>query len=386
VSQPAIPAVVEAGGYVADGLDEVADAFASTVARQGRGGAALAVYLDGEPVVDLTGGNVDPESLVQVFSVSKAVVAIAAAHASAAGLLDLDRPLGADWSPFSRPATASITPRMVLAHTSGIPAITRPLSLDDLLSGGLDDALAEQDPLWEPGTRLAYGAFTFGALMSGVFHHAVGTPLSDYVAEHLTSPLIAEFSFGATAEGLGRVAPLSFVPPVLTPSEALAHADGSALLDGSLVPIAADAAGFFTDPRVIRADWPAMSGVASVSGLARLFGATVSDVDGVRLLTEHSVAALTVEHSRGYDPGLYHVARFGLGVELPHARFPLLGPGSFGHQGAGGSAIAVDPTRRLAIAFLTTAVPAVLGASEGALNLFQTVRFAVDTLQERESA
>ncbi len=372
------PPAIAVSGHADGAFAELTDAFARSIARQGAGGAGLAVHVDGELVVDLVGGELQPDSLVQVFSVSKAVVALAAAHAASAGTFDIDRPLASDCPELDRPATAAITPRMVLAHTAGIPAVSSPLSLEALLTGGLDAAVAEQDPFWEPGTRLGYGAFTFGALIDGVFGHQVGMSIADYLAEHITGPARAEFWLGAPEIELNRVVALRFSPPGVTPAEAEAHRTGAAILDGSFACVAADPPAFFNDPRVVRAGWPSMSGVSSARALSRLFAAAVGTVDGVRLIDDAAVARLVVEQSTGADPMLFHGSRFGLGVELPHPQFPLLGSGSFGHEGAGGSAVAVDPARAVSVAYVTNTFPATVGASDAALTLISSVRFCLD--------
>lgn len=374
-----MPPFVAVIGTSTEPFGEVADAFARSLARQGAGGAALAVYVDGEPVLDLVGGDFAPDTLAQVFSVGKAVVAVAAAHAVAAGRLDIDRPLAEFWPEFDRTTTAALSTRMVLAHRSGIPAVSDPLSLDELLDGALDVAITHQEPFWEPGSTLGYGAFTFGSLMDGVFTRAVGSSVNDYVQEHLAGPLGAEFWFGAPAAELARVAALQFSAPWLTPAEAAAYRAGTAILDGSFAPVRADAPAFFTDPRVIQSGWPGMSGVGTARSIARLLAATVGPVDGVRLLDDAAVAAITETQSSGYDAMLFHGTRFGLGVELPHAQFPMLGPGSFGHEGAGGSAVAVDPARRVSVAYATSAFPATLGASDAALVLLASIRHCLDT-------
>ena len=48
-------------GTVADGFGGVADAFAANFAERGEVGAAVCVYRDGVPVVDLWGGVADPQ-------------------------------------------------------------------------------------------------------------------------------------------------------------------------------------------------------------------------------------------------------------------------------------------------------------------------------------
>jgi len=374
MSTEALPRVAEVQGYAKGRFGPIWDVFARCVARQQRGGAALAVYQDGQQVVDLTGGVFEPDSLVQVFSVSKAVVALAAAHAAENGRLDLDQPLAEYWDDFNRPATVAITARMVLSHSAGIPAVDTPMTTQELLAGRLDHAVARQDPFWTPGVEHGYAAFTHGALMDGIFTRTVGRGVSAYTAEFLTTPLDIEFWFGAPEHALSRVVQTEFAPPCLTPDEASAHSTAAAIVDGSFAPIVADATAFFAEPDVVRASWPSMSGISSASALARLLAAAVGTVAGVRVLTADGLTGLTRPRSEGWDRMMHKPSRFGSGVELPTAHFPLLGAGTFGHQGAAGSVVAADPASGLAVAYTTNIGTPALGASDQALVLLGAVR------------
>lgn len=374
MSTAALPRVAEVQGYAESQFGPIADVFARCIARQQRGGAALAVYQDGRQIVDLTGGVFKPDSLVQVFSVSKAVVALAAAHAAESGRLDLDQPLADYWDDFDRPATAAITARMVLSHSAGIPAVDTPMTTAQLLAGGLDRAVARQDPFWTPGTEHGYAAFTYGALMQGIFTQAVGSSVNAYTTEFLTAPLDVEFWFGAPEHERSRIVQCEFAPPSLTPAEAGAYSTGAAIVDGSFAPIVADATGFFADPDVVRAAWPSMSGISSARALARLLAAVVGTVDGVRVLSTDALSELIRPRSEGWDRMMRKPSRFGSGVELPTAHCPLLGAGTFGHQGAAGSVVAADPASAVAVAYTTNIGTPVLGASDHALVLLGAIR------------
>ena len=63
-------------GTVAPGYEPVAEAFAATL-DGAAGGAAFAAVVDGEPVLDLWGGDFVEDTLVLVFSGTKGVVATA---------------------------------------------------------------------------------------------------------------------------------------------------------------------------------------------------------------------------------------------------------------------------------------------------------------------
>src|SRR5262245_3169575 len=101
---------VEVHGSVAPGFERVADAFAQNFAEHGEIGAACAVQVGGEEVVDLWAGVADPttgrayeaDTLQLVFSSTKGVVAVAAHRLVEQGALDLDQPVAAYWPEFAQ--------------------------------------------------------------------------------------------------------------------------------------------------------------------------------------------------------------------------------------------------------------------------------------------
>jgi CubicO group peptidase (beta-lactamase class C family) len=370
---PQLPPVATVTGFhTAEGA-QVREVFSRTIARSSAG-AQVVVTKNGTTIVDLAGGTMTEKTPVQVFSVSKLLVALAATHAHAAGALNLDAPLADYWPAFARPATRAITARMVLDHSSGIHAVTKRLATEDLLAGALDEEVSRQDPFWEPGTEHGYGAFTFGALLAGVFENGVGIPLQQYVAKHVVDPAGAEFWFGAPEEIVPRLATLNFEPPVLTEGQLQALQEGRAIPDGSFGPILADAPGFFTDDRVVRASWPALSGVSTARSLAKVLNAALGHGDSAPLLAREGLEAMIGERRHGMDRTLAHVTRYGSGVELPHGYFPYLGGRSFGHQGAGGSVVVADPDSGLVLAYTTTNTQATVGGSDQAIALIATAR------------
>ena len=110
------------------------------------------------------------------------------------------------------------------------------------------------------------------------------------------------------------------------------------------------------------AEVPAANGVGNARSLARLYAACLGEVDGVRLLKPETLERLRTpqtDHLRG-PPPLPPVAedaqRFGLGFELPRRLLPMLGPGSFGHPGAGGRLGFADPERGCAVGYAGNAM------------------------------
>jgi hypothetical protein len=91
--------------------------------------------------------------------------------------------------------------------------------------------------------------------------------------------------------------------------------------------------------------------------LAKLYAACIGPVDGIRLLSAGAVARARMpqtDHLSGPTPLVARGGapqRFGLGFELPRETLPMLGPGSFGHPGAGGRLAFAHPEKGYAVAY-----------------------------------
>lgn len=362
------PELIPVRGTAAAPFEELPEVFARAVAAQGGGGAALAIVRDGELVVDLVGGGYGPDTLQLVFSVSKALTGIAAVHAESAGLLDLDEPLGGFWPEFARPSTAAITTRMVLSHRSGIASLERRLTFAEIIAGAGDEAVAAQEPYWEPGTRHGYHAFTFGPLMDGVFRRRLGVTVGRYLAENITGPRGHEIWLGLPDELRPRVAPVSYLPPAI--SETRAAFVAASGIPASTTGALAREMDVYNHPDLLRAGFPSSSGVASARSLAALFAETL---DGP-LLAASARASLTTELARGTDAVLGVETAYASGMQLPWPQLPWLGPGSYGHEAAGGSFAFADPASGLAVAWTTDVFPRMAGASPAGLALVDTIR------------
>jgi hypothetical protein len=142
--------------------DDLFTSVPSVLARlldEGDTGAAAAVYVDGEPVVDVWGGFADAgrtipwqrDTIVNVWSVTKTMTALCALLLADRGELDLDAPVVRYWPQFAASAKQGVLVRHLLAHTAGLPDWDGPV--EDLYDWPTATArLAAQAPRWEPGT------------------------------------------------------------------------------------------------------------------------------------------------------------------------------------------------------------------------------------------
>ena len=110
-----------------------------------------------------------PDTLVDVYSVGKPLVALLALQLVEAGRMELDDPISSVWPEFGAAGKERATLRQALCHRAGVPAIRESLTDDDLWDWGrMSGALAATEPWWEPGTRHAYHTNTYGHLIGEV--------------------------------------------------------------------------------------------------------------------------------------------------------------------------------------------------------------------------
>lgn len=209
--------MVEIHGRVAPGFEPVADIFAGHFETADEVGASLCVHRHGEVVVDLWGGLADPETgapwtddtLINVFSVSKGLVALALLRLEDRGEIDFDIVVADVWPEFAQAGKHAITLRQILNHTSGVVAVDRPLSLADILAWDpVEEAVAAQAPLWEPGTDQGYHMVTWGMLVRAIVPRIVGRSIGDIVRDEVAGPLRADVHLGLPDPEHERVAVL----------------------------------------------------------------------------------------------------------------------------------------------------------------------------------
>lgn len=346
-------------GTVAEGFEPVLEAFVANFAERGESGAGLCIYRHGQVVVDLHGGwarprqrvPYDDRTLQLVFSSTKGATALCAHLAAQRGLVDLDAPVAELWPELDGRVRGAPV-RWLLTHQIGLPTIDATLTLDQALAWEpVVDALERQAPYWEPGTAHGYHALTFGWLVGELVRRASGRSIGRFFADEVTGPLGLDFWIGLPPEEHHRVAPLRLarVPTGqrLSADPASLHVWAEMLRPGALGVRALTLNGTFgafgrggpfNTPEVWAAQVPAANGITNAHSLARLYAAMIGPVDGVQLLDAAQQRLASTPQVSGPDRVLVNDTCFGVGFQCQHPGFaPLLGPGSFGHSGAGGS-------------------------------------------------
>ena len=349
----------------------VRDAFQENFASRGELGAALTVTVDGRTVVDLWGGVADKltrrpwlqDTMVMVFSCTKAATALCVHILAARGQLDLDAPVARYWPEFAAAGKESIPVRMLLNHQAGLAAIDAPLPAAALHDWGrMCAALAVQRPNWEPGTGHGYHAVTFGWLVGEVVRRVTGQSLGRFFRDTVAGPLGLDFWIGLPEALEPRVAPVRMPPLGAEPTPfVLAMLNRDSLTSKAFMnPPGLMMPGRVNGRALRAAEVPAANGVATARALAGMYTALACGGRGrgTELVDASTLRRMSMLASDGDDRVLLIPTRFAAGFMKTIDNRPgdsiILGPNAeaFGHGGAGGSVGMADPVARVAIGYV----------------------------------
>ncbi|MGW3723607.1 serine hydrolase domain-containing protein [Streptomyces sp. F001] len=349
-------------GTVAEGFEEVREEFAAFVAAERPDyEGQLCAYVHGRRVVDLWAGpdDVSADSLYGVFSSTKGAAHLVVALLVQDGTLELDRKVTYYWPEFAAEGKGALTLRELVTHRAGLIGLDAGFTEEELADDRLiSERLADQRPFWRPGTAFGYHALVIGALAGEVVRRATGRTLQEVYEERVRAPYGLAFHLGLPAAEEPRFRSVQPMAPTAEQQAVLdAQPTGPHTLSSIAFNMHVPGTGGLEDhanSRTVRAKGPASAGgVASARGLAGMYAAAISEVDGrPPLLKPDTVAEVGQIHSVGYDLVARAHKAYGLGFQATAENwYPFLGAGAFGHSGAGGSQAFADPRSGLAYGY-----------------------------------
>jgi CubicO group peptidase (beta-lactamase class C family) len=348
-------------------FQELADIFF----QQGEGtpgGSSLAIFQNGEPVLSVWQGQAkenkpwNAETVSVIFSCTKGLSSLLAHRLVQDGSLDLDQKVSHYWPEFAHEGKQDMPVKWLLQHKAGLSATRNDLTLDQITDGHtLENELAMQEPLWEPGTAHGYHALTFGTLVGKLAHNITGMTLGKYFDELIAKPLEVDAWVGLPKEKFKNLAPL-ITDGKRTATVAELNADAywlsrSMTFGGALDHRVESFDTGFNNPKLIAAELPGAGGVSNAFAIAKIYSAAATATDGVRLLEDETLRAATVTQSTGplkFESQNGPFPKWGNGFMLDVPGFKeMLGPSSFGHDGLGGQNAFGDFEHRIGFAYTT---------------------------------
>jgi CubicO group peptidase (beta-lactamase class C family) len=343
-------------GACPDHFGPVRRAFTEAIADGTELGCGFALVVEGELVVDLSGGMADragtrpfdARTLTPVFSTTKALAAILVARLVDQGRLAYDQPVAEVWPEFGQAGKAEVTVAQALSHQAGVPGFAE--AMDPELWFDWDAIcakIAAAEPMWAPGTASGYHAATYGFIAGEIFRRIDGRTMGQALAQDLRRAHGLDLWIGVPETEDVRVAEVER-PRSLPDFGEINEARRVAFMTRWASPAASAGAGWR------RAELPASNGHADAASLARLMGALATDgaLDGRPLLSRQVIAEASRERIAGPDLVMPYTMSWGAGFMRNTASMYGPNPDSFGHSGWGGSCAFADPRRGVAMAYV----------------------------------
>jgi CubicO group peptidase (beta-lactamase class C family) len=360
-------------GFVEPEFQAVADSFIQNFSLRNELGASCCVRIGEQTVVDLWGGFSSVEKIqrwqedtvVVVFSCTKAMTALCAHLLIERGQLKLKEPVATYWPEFAQHGKDKITVEMMLNHSSALPAFRQPIKPD-----GYDDwdymvkRLEQEEPFWLPGTRTGYHLISFGWTVGELIRRVSGMSLGQFFDQELAQPLQADFWIGLPEDNANRVAPVAMGP--IDQSQPMSDFMTAIINDPTSIShlaLSNSGGNNANSAATLRAEIGGAGGVSNARAMAKLFSPLANGgvVGDRQYFSQQSIQRMsTVSTATMLDATLLVPTRFALGFmksmdnrtcKAGNTDSFIIGDRAFGHVGAGGSTVFADPDNKLAFAY-----------------------------------
>lgn len=368
----------EISGFTAPGFEPVREVFAALWDGTDEIGAAFAVEMDGQPLVDLRGGwtsrkhetEWSAETIVPVFSTGKAITALVMGWLKDQGHLAFSDRVADHWAAFAQQGKGEVTIAQALSHQAGLPGLIEPMDASDWFDREFIEArIAAQAPLWPPGQGSGYSPLVYGFIADALARRTDGRSIGDILKDEIAGPRGIDFFIGTPESEHARTAEHRLPPK----APDLGEINDCTKL-AFLKPWSSPGRRGATEWR--KAEFPAANGHGNARSIATLMGLYANEgrLGGDQLLSAETIAALMAEQVRGPDRVLPFDLSLGMGV-MRNTTNGFYGPetASIGHYGMGGSCGFADPVRHLSGSFTPCQLSFHLAGDPRAVKLIEAV-------------
>jgi CubicO group peptidase (beta-lactamase class C family) len=369
--------------------------FRENFEELGELGAAVSIWQNGKPIVDLYSGFCDTrhekpweaDTLVLIWSATKGIGSACVLHVLQERRIGIDRCVAELWPEFAQAGKERITFSQLLSHQAGLCALD--VRVDILDYGAVIRALEAQKPLWLPGTAHGYHARTFGFLLDELVRRIAGKTLSQYWREAFAQPLNLDLWIGLPERENSRVATIYAAKSGRPPEPKNRQSGSDFYLDlvtpGTLArktfssPYGLQSVSGMNTPVVRAQPIVSFGGIGSASALAKFYSmlANGGKLGEQTFFSEETIGWMTTMLSDGMDRVFQIPTAFSAGfMKDPRnavRRMSGPSPNAFGHPGAGGSHVFADPENRISFAYVMNQMEQSLLPNEKSLRLVDEV-------------
>jgi CubicO group peptidase (beta-lactamase class C family) len=355
---------VPLNGCFDDRYYAVVEAFIENYRSEDEVGSAVSVVIDGNTVLDVWGGWKDSarltewqhDTIVCMMSVSKGITGLAFNLLVHRGLVDIDAPVAKYWPEFASNGKQTLPVRYILDHRAGLPVLEKPLWPGAMYEREtMCQALAEQAPLWTPGTVAVYHVHTQGFLLSEIMRRVTGKTIGPFLRDELATPLNADFMIGNMSAG-DQTRCAELMPNMNARLLASREAERDTLRARAFLQNPDEPWHITLNSKQWReCEMSSGNGHGNARAVARIYGAFArgGELGGIRLTSPRCIEAMITEQHNMTEllqDRRYHQA-LGILLNSPDAVYMGPNPRAFGHHGIGGSIGFADPDARIGFAY-----------------------------------
>ena len=342
-------------------------------------GASFAVYQNGEVLVNLYGGyrdrdkknKWDQNTIVNIHSTSKGIVAMIVAKLIDENKIDLEKNVADYWPEFANGGKESIKVKTLLSHQAGMYGWRQPIDETDFYKWDyVVDLLANQEPYHKADEKICYHPKTIGFLVGELIKRVTNKSVGKNLEELLNSPLETKCFIGTPSAYHDNIAEL-----ISSESLRKAFSDPTNvdeyLITAFLNPANRTKTANTAEWRL--AEIPAMNCHSNSGSLAKIYDFFLSHLSN-KFISSNTFETLTTVAVSGDD----HVMKSPM--QWSHAGYSvgggkLFGKSSkaFGHTGWGGSMAFGDPENGISCAYTMNLLTGSMLGDQRALKLVETI-------------
>jgi CubicO group peptidase (beta-lactamase class C family) len=379
--------------------------FRENFERFGELGAAVSIWQNGEPIVDLHGGFRDMrhepwmnDTLVLIWSSTKGLGSACLLHVLQEHRIEIGCCVAEFWPEFAQGGKEKITLGQLLSHQAGLAALDGKVDLLDYAA--VVDALEKQEPNWQPGTAHGYHARTFGFLLDELVRRITGTTLAEYWRKAFAEPLVLDLWIGLPEKENARVATMSAPKAGTTRAAPKNRQSGSdfyadVVTDGTFAnkvfssPHGLSAVSAMNRPEIRAQPIVSFGGIGSARSLAKFYAmlanggrmlATASSSgsgEGREFFSEKTISWMTTTLTDGIDRVFQIPTAFSAGFmkRSKSSSRRIFGSSAFtfGHPGAGGSHSFADSENKISFAYVMNQMEQSVLPNEKSLRLVDAI-------------
>jgi CubicO group peptidase (beta-lactamase class C family) len=363
--------------------------FRDNFENHGELGAAVSIWQNGIPILDLHGGFCDPEkelpwgrdTIVLIWSATKGLGSACILHVLQSRKIDIEQCVAEFWPEFGQAGKEKVTLAHLLSHSAGLAALDR--EVDVLDYPAVIEALEKQKPNWPPGTAHGYHARTFGFLLDELVRRIAGNSLSEYWRKTFAEPLQLDIWIGLPEKENSRVARIYPAKSGKPPEPKQFYTDlvttGTFARKVFASPTGLAAVRAMNEPEIRAQPIVSFGAIGSANSLAKFYAmlANSGRIEGRQFFSEKTIEWMMRTLTDGIDRVFQIPTAFSAGFmkdsQQSVRRIFGKSPSAFGHPGAGGSHTFADPENKIGFAYVMNQMEQSVLPNEKSLRLVDTM-------------